>query len=275
MKKTLTLLLLLTSIVAFTQNLATIDLKVQEASHKKAWIEWEEINPIYTTTENYTVEKFRIRYRELTDDSWSTKTKYYDYNQYPNVRTRLNNLIPNTKYEFQIKSFFTDSTNSSWSALSYLTTGDFCVNPTNFNAQAINPTKAQFTWENAKETSFFTRIKLREDYSGATWINAGGMGVNYPAITKYKNGLTPGTDYRAQARTWCGTTAGLPYKAGNWTTLVFWTQPLASARLGQFEDSKTLVRVTDLLGRECQISNNKTLIYIYSDGSVEKKRIQE
>ena len=36
----------------------------------------------------------------------------------------------------------------------------------------------------------FQPIKIREDYTGASWVNVGGAGVNYPAITKNKNGFT-------------------------------------------------------------------------------------
>ena len=98
------------------------------------------------------------------------------------------------------------------------------------------------------------------------------MGVNYPAITKNKNGLTPGVTYRGQARTFCGTTYGLPYKAAGWTPLIYWTQP-SSARLSQ-PNNKTIVRITDLLGRESKRVPNKVLIFEYSDGSFEKKIIQ-
>ncbi|MBC8266734.1 MAG: T9SS type A sorting domain-containing protein, partial [Flavobacteriales bacterium] len=39
-----------------------------------------------------------------------------------------------------------------------------------------------------------------------------------------KNGLTPGTSYRASSRTWCNP-AGGRYKASAWTPFIFWTQP--------------------------------------------------
>ena len=46
----------------------------------------------------------------------------------------------------------------------------------------------------------FARIKLRADSTGGVWTSAGGFGVFYPALSKNKNGLTPGTSYRAQAK---------------------------------------------------------------------------
>ncbi|MBC8266782.1 MAG: T9SS type A sorting domain-containing protein, partial [Flavobacteriales bacterium] len=51
-----------------------------------------------------------------------------------------------------------------------------------------------------------------------------------PALTKNKNGLTPGTSYRASSRTWCDP-AGGRYKASSWTPFIFWTQP-TTVRLG-------------------------------------------
>ena len=68
------------------------------------------------------------------------------------------------------------------------------------------------------------RIKARVDTNNAIWFNVGGTGVTYGTFTKNKNGLNPGTDYRAQARTWCDPNGGA-YKSPAWTSLIFWTQP--------------------------------------------------
>ena len=87
------------------------------------------------------------------------------------------------------------------------TTLDECPIVDAFSATPLNPTKVQFDWS-LNGVYEFVRIKLREDYSGATWFNAGGFGVNYPAITKNKNGLLPSQTYRAQARTWCNPNGG-------------------------------------------------------------------
>jgi len=38
--------------------------------------------------------------------------------------------------------------------------------------------------------------------------------------------------------------------------------------------NKELVKVVDLLGRESEIIKNKVLLYIYSDGSVDKKIVR-
>jgi hypothetical protein len=39
--------------------------------------------------------------------------------------------------------------------------------------------------------------------------------------------------------------------------------------------TKYLIKITDVLGREVKAIRNKTLLYIYSDGSVEKKIFKE
>ena len=78
-------------------------------------------------------------------------------------------------------------------------------------------TKANFTWDSTSAYSF-ARIKLRVDTTGGVWTSAGGFGVFYPALSKDKNGLTPGTSYRAQARTWCDPTGGA-YRSATWSPL--------------------------------------------------------
>jgi len=275
MKTKLTILVILISIVSFAQNTPTTNLQVQSSSDKKAWVEWDETNPIIDpATEDTTIEKFKIRYKIVSSVNWFTKTKYYDYNQYPHTRTRLNNLTPNTLYEFKIKSFFRDGTNSGWSFSSYLTTGVSCTNVANLYVNQINQTKATFNWNNTNGSYLFVRLKARIDTTNAVWFNIGGSGIEYGINSKTKYGLAPGTWYRVKARTWCGVTPGLPYKSGSWSSLIFFTQPVHSARLSQ-ENNITLVRVTDLLGRECKITSNKILIYLYSDGSVDKKMIRE
>ena len=97
------------------------------------------------------------------------------------------------------------------------------------------------------------------------------MGVNYPVITKNKNGLIAGQTYRGQARTWCDPNGGA-YNSTSWTNLVYWTM-LSNAKVGNLI-GRELLKVTDVLGREINpntIINNTTLLYIYDDGSVEKR----
>ena len=99
--------------------------------------------------------------------------------------------------------------------------------------------------------------------------------MSYPAITKNKNGLIPGQTYRGQARTWCDPNGGA-YNSTSWTNLVFWTMP-SSARM-YFSGEKELLKVTDLLGRELNpntVIDNTTFLYIYGDGTVDKRVVIE
>jgi hypothetical protein len=102
---------------------------------------------------------------------------------------------------------------------------DICLNLDNFAASTPTTTKATFTWTLPATAYSFARIKLRVDTVGSTWTTAGGFGVFYPAVTKDKNSLNPGTTYRASVRTWCDANGG-PYRSALWTAPIFWTQPV-------------------------------------------------
>jgi len=132
-------------------------------------------------------------------------------------------LTASTTYEYYMKAWYCGGTTSSWSAIQNFTTLDECENVINFAVSTPTNTKASFTWDSTSAYSF-ARIKLRVDTTGGVWTSAGGFGVFYPALSKNKNGLTPGTSYRAQVRTWCDPTGGA-YRSATWSPLVFWTQP--------------------------------------------------
>jgi hypothetical protein len=140
-------------------------------------------------------------------------------------------LMPSTTYEYYMKAWYCGGSVSAWSAIQNFTTTDECENVINFAVSTPTNTKATFTWDSTAAYSF-ARIKLRVDTTGGVWTSAGGFGVFYPALTKDKNGLTPGTSYRAQARTWCDPTGGA-YRSAAWTPLVFWTQPTTVKLAGE------------------------------------------
>jgi hypothetical protein len=183
-------------------------------------------------------------------------------------------LFPSTTYEYGFKIWYCNASTINWHASGTFTTLSSCPNVTNFTSTPITNTKVKFDW-NLNGTYSFLRIKLREDSTGSPWMNAGGFGVNYPAITKNKNGLLPGQTYRAQARTWCDPNGGA-YRSTSWTPLVFWTQPTNVRLLNTNKIS--LLKVVDILGREVnpdKVINSTTLFYIYSDGSVERRIVFE
>jgi len=194
---------------------------VDDIIHDRALFNWDNMN-----ISSCQVDQIRFRYREVGTNSYSTKTMGVPVGSgcnTSNISKLVLGLIPSTTYEYDFKIWYCNASTVNWHANGTFTTLGDCPIIDAFSAIPLNPTKVQFDWS-LNGVYEFVRIKLREDYSGATWFNAGGFGVNYPAITKNKNGLLPGQTYRAQARTWCNPNGGA-YRSPSWTPLVFWTQP--------------------------------------------------
>ncbi len=249
------------------------NLFISDIISTRAVINWDNMNSSICT-----VDQYRIKYREVGTTAWIQKTMGAPLGSCSFGNQRIDklllNITPSTQYEYQMKAWYCGGGSSAWTALHYFTTTDDCPLIANLSATPQNSTKVKFDWT-LNGTYSFVRIKIREDYTGASWVNVGGAGVNYPAITKNKNGLIPGQTYRGQARTWCDPNGGA-YNSTSWTNLVFWTMP-SSARMS-FSAEKELLKVTDLLGRELNLNtviDNTTLLYIYSDGTVEKRVVIE
>ena len=134
------------------------------------------------------------------------------------------NLTPSTTYEYRAKAWYCSASASAWSSISTFTTLDVCPNVLNLAVSSGSNTQATFSWTAPTAPYSFVRIKLRVDSVGSAWFTAGGFGVMYPALTRNKNGLTPGQSYRASSRTWCNPLGG-PHKALAWSPFIFWTQP--------------------------------------------------
>ena len=252
---------------------APANLFVSDIISTRAVINWDNMNSSVCA-----VDQYRIKYREVGTTAWIQKTMGAPLGSCSFGNQRIDklllNLTPSTQYEYQMKAWYCGGGSSAWTALHYFTTTDDCPLIANLSATPQNPTKVKFDWT-LNGTYSFVRIKIREDYTSASWVNVGGAGVSYPAITKNKNGLIPGETYRGQARTWCDPNGGA-YNSTSWTNLVFWTMP-SSARMS-FSAEKELLKVTDLLGRELNpntVIDNTTLLYIYIDGTVEKRVVIE
>ena len=252
---------------------APANLFVSDIISTRAVINWDNMNSSFCT-----VDQYRIKYREVGTTAWIQKTMGAPLGSCSFGNQRIDklllNLTPSTQYEYQMKAWYCGGGSSAWTALHYFTTTDDCPLIANLSATPQNPTKVKFDWT-LNGTYSFVRIKIREDYTSASWVNVGGAGVSYPDITKNKNGLIPGETYRGQARTWCDPNGGA-YNSTSWTNLVFWTMP-SSARMS-FSAEKELLKVTDLLGRELNpntVIDNTTLLYIYIDGTVEKRVVIE
>jgi hypothetical protein len=248
---------------------------VTELIHDRARINWDNMNDA-----NCIVDQYRINYREQGTTTWSSKTMGAPVGSCnfgtQKVEKLILNLNPSTTYEYYMKAWYCGGGVSTWSAIQNFTTTDECENVINFAVSTPTTTKASFSWDTTGAYSF-ARIKLRVDTTGGVWTSAGGFGVLYPVLSKEKNGLTPATSYRAQARTWCDPTGGA-YRSATWTPLVFWTQPSVIRLANPELKRRTLLRITDLLGREVNhkaIIDKTILLYIYNEGSVEKRVVIE
>jgi hypothetical protein len=202
---------------------------VNELIHDRVRVNWDNMNDT-----SCMVTQYRIRYRELGTSTWLSKTMANSGLCLFGLNTtskKIVGLTPSTTYEYYMKAWYCGGGVSTWSAIQNFTTTDECENVINFAVSTPINTKATFTWDSTAAYSF-ARIKLRVDTTGGVWTSAGGFGVFYPALSKAKNGLTPGISYRAQARTWCDPTGGA-YRSAAWSPLVFWTQPTTIKLAGE------------------------------------------
>jgi hypothetical protein len=181
-------------------------------------------------TSSCIVDQLRIKYSADGGASWSQKNMGSPTginNGICNSTQRTDKiatgLTPSTTYIWEMRVWYCSTGATAWVTGPSFTTADVCPNVTNFTATPVSSIKVDFTWT-APSPYSFVRIKLRVDTTGGAWINAGGFGVNYPALTKQKGGLSAGENYRGQARTWCNPSGGA-YRSATWTPLVFWTQP--------------------------------------------------
>jgi beta-glucanase (GH16 family) len=189
----------------------------------RATINWDNMN-----NANCIVDQYRISYSADGGDTWSSKTMGNPVNSCQSAANNTDklilNLIPSTTYLYKMKAWYCGGGNSAWSATETFTTEDDCPNIGNLIVSTPSTTKSTFTWDDSNGPYSFTRIKLRVDTNNGIWFNVGGSGVAYGIFTKDKNNLSPGTSYRAQARTWCNPNGGA-YKSPTWTPLIYWTMP--------------------------------------------------
>jgi hypothetical protein len=198
--------------------------------HDRATFNFDNMN-----TANCIVDQLRIKYSGDGGATWSQKnmgapTGYNNgvCNSTQRTDKIATGLNSSTTYIWQMKVWYCLTGATAWVNGPSFTTADVCPNVINFTATPVNSVKVDFSWDTTTAYSF-VRIKLRVDTTNATWLSAGGFGVNYPILNKQKGGLSPGATYRGQARTWCNPTGGA-YRSTAWSPLVFWTQP-TSARL--------------------------------------------
>jgi hypothetical protein len=200
-----------------------IGLSSSDIYAEMATVHWNDAN-----SGSCRVWKYFVRYRPVGDSVWTTKAAGVGSGLcnvgLPNTSKVLRNLMPSTTYEFKMKAFYCGGGESNYSYTDNFTTLPACPPMTNLAVQTFssNHGKAKFTWD---ETGAYTfaRVALRVNTPGSSWQTAGGFGVNYPQLYVMKFGLTGGTDYRAQGRTFCDPVV-TSYRS-DWTSPIVWTQP--------------------------------------------------
>jgi hypothetical protein len=174
------------------------------------------------------VEKYFVRYREVGTLTWTTKSAGIGSGLcnvgLPNTSKVLRNLMPSTTYEFKMKAFYCGGGQSGYSYVDQFTTLDACPEMDTLMVETFssNHAKARFTWTETGPYTF-ARVALRVNTAGSSWQTAGGFGVFYPTLSVNKFGLTAGTEYRAQGRTFCDVNV-TSYRS-DWTSPITWTQP--------------------------------------------------
>ena len=190
----------------------------------RATIHWNDMN-----TDSCRVWKNFIRYKKVTDNTWTTKAAGVGSGLcnvgLPTQQKVLQNLTPNTTYEYKMKSFYCGGMESGYSPAQQFTTAGDCPEMTNLSVQTFggNHYKARFSWDTTG-IYVFARIALRIDTAGANWQTAGGFGIYYPSLSVNKFGLQSGQSYRAQGRTFCDSNI-TAYRSPTWISPIYWTQP--------------------------------------------------
>ena len=204
------------------------NLGVTNIIHNRATFTFDDMN-----SSTCRVDQLRIKYREVGTTAWSQKnmgspTGYDPVTGICNSTSRTDKLVlglsANTTYEWQMRVWYCSTGATAWVNGPNFTTLADCPNVGNLAVTTPTNTKATFTWDNSNGAYSFVRLQARVDTTGSSFFNIGGVGVLYGTYTKDKNGLVPGTTYRAKSRTWCDPNGGA-YKAPSWTSFIYFTMP--------------------------------------------------
>jgi len=88
--------------------------------------------------DNCLVKQYRIRYREEGQLTWSSKTILGSCNNVLNTTSKtILGLVPEKKYEYQMKAWYCNSSVSGWSDIAEFTTLIVCPNIDNLSASSL------------------------------------------------------------------------------------------------------------------------------------------
>lgn len=191
---------------------------------------------------------YKIQYRPLGTVTWKTSTIPVDTSN-----KTLFALTPTTLYEYQVATTVGNVT-STWGTLKTFTTACLC-NPETPVVSNTASTNKTFNWT---DDACGVRYKLQYRKSTVTaWTT---RIVGDTSLTTTITGLSLNTAYNYQFRRECNTTGTY---SSTWVTGTF-TTPVAGV------EPITLIRMTDLFGREVDGNYKDMVIYHYSDGTAKK-----
>lgn len=203
------------------------NITIQNTIHDRVNLSWDDMNSF-----GCSVNKYRIKYREIGTNTWQQKTTTIN-------NKMIYNLNPNTTYEYKVKVWYNNgdiSNRSLWSQTSTFTTADACTDSLGLTAISNHPNRAEFNWSGNNYS--FARLRIRE-LGTSTWNTIGGNGIIFPTQTKTKFGLTPATSYEVQIRTWCSPNGG-PWNSSWSSSINFTTQASSSKIAGNLKSVESL-----------------------------------
>jgi hypothetical protein len=155
---------------------------------------------------------FQFQYKESSSGTWLSAGTLTGTGT---TRT-VSGLNPNTSYDFRGRTYCPNNAASAWSTtVTATTTGQSgCALPPVLTVASLTGTSATITWPVVQGASWYEfRYKLS---SSSTWISAGTL--SGAGTQRVLSGLTSGTQYDFQARTFCA--SGVP---SSWSTTLQFT----------------------------------------------------
>ena len=170
---------------------------------------------------------YDVRYRALGASAWTT---YTDTANFKNI----SGLSCGTQYEFQVGSYCSVTSSSSYSTSdTFATTACPCPMPTGLGASSVTRTSATLSWSSVVWAAYYN---FRYRASGSTvWINDSSA-----TTSKVITGLSCGTTYEFELQSICGglgagsftepdsftTIACIPASASSGTVAIYFNQPV-------------------------------------------------
>lgn len=137
---------------------------------------------------------YKLRTRIVGTSTWSNNTIVA-----PTAFKVKTNLVPNSDYEYQLKTVCSENSPVGYGATGYFTTGNYpCDNPTVHSVSDIQATQVTMHWNPVPNVTKY-KVKVRE-VGTTTWSF---HTIWAPDTFKVRPSLNPGTDYEYKVKTFC------------------------------------------------------------------------